>query len=99
MDGNNIDGKDDLLRVLMRPEKRPKASALKYLRTAFMSKKAHGIGVIAAKTGKSSDEILTEMLERLRSCRAIVEADPETFKPDALEKIDKMIASALAARS
>jgi hypothetical protein len=67
------------------------------LRTTLGSQKAHGIGYIAAKTGKSRDEILFETVERLKSCRAVIAADPETYKEDAINIIDKMIASAVAA--
>ncbi len=62
-------------------------------------KKAYGVGYIAAKTGKSYNEVLSNMVEQLQSCRQVVEADPETYQPDALKTIDHMIASAKAAQA
>jgi hypothetical protein len=92
----------ELLQTLMRPEKRPKGNTLRLIGAVLMSKvrpaKAQGIGAVAARTGKSYEEITSETLEMLKSCRAVVEADPETFRPNALDTLDKMIRSLVASR-
>lgn len=62
-------------------------------------KKAFGVGAVAAMTGKSYNEVLSDMVEQLQSCRQVVEADPETYLPEALKTIDHMIASAKAAQA
>ena len=62
-------------------------------------KKASGVGVVAAMTGKSYNEVLSDVVEQLQSCRQVVEADPETYLPEALKTIDHMIASAKAVRA
>jgi hypothetical protein len=61
--------------------------------------KATGVGAIAAATSKSYNEVLSDTVEQLQSCRQVVEADPETYLPEALKTIDHMIASAKAAQA
>jgi hypothetical protein len=55
--------------------------------------KATSVGAIAAATGKSYNEVLSDTLEQLQSCRQVVEADPETYRPETLKTLDHMIAS------
>lgn len=89
-----------LLLLLMRSEKRPPLKTAKMLmRTAFGGKKkSHGVGYIVAETGKDYNEVLSDTVERLKTCRAVIEADPATYQENALDVIDKMLASAAAAK-
>jgi hypothetical protein len=88
-----------LLLLLMRSEKRPplKTGEL-LLRTVLgTGKKSHGVGHIVAETGKGYNEVLSDTVEKLKSCRKAIESDPMTYQENALDVIDKMTASAVSA--